>query len=61
MSPEPTRRPLLNAAGPAVISAVVLVPLRALMGDTWLQASAYGALFGGLFFVITYLCLRWAR
>lgn len=61
MPPELARRPLMNAAGPALTSTVVLVPLRALMGDTWLQALAYGALFGALFFVIAYVCLRWAR
>lgn len=61
MLSELSRRPLLNAAGPAVLAAVVLVPLRALMGDTWLQALAYAGLFGALFFVIGYLCLRWAR
>ncbi|WP_017605862.1 hypothetical protein [Nocardiopsis alkaliphila] len=61
MPDELSRRPVFNAAGPAVIAALVLVPLRVFMGDTWLQGLAYAGLFGALFFGIAYVCLRWAR
>lgn len=61
MPDEPSRRPLFNAAGPAVIAALILVPLRVLLGDTWSQGLVYAGSFGTLFFVITYVCLRWAR
>ena len=62
MNGAAARRPLLNAAGPAAIAAVLNALIRALfMGDTWGEAAVYAGLFGLFFFGCAYAVLRCGR
>lgn len=62
MLDRPASRPALTAAGAALLSAVLMAPVRVfVLEDPWGTALLYSGLFAAVFFGITYLMLRRAR